>query len=99
MSSYRQIRPSWVNVPTTREETVITSTPAPPPAPSSTGTSAIYQQVIKSLQNQVATLLTMYMENHPQEPAPAQVYYERSPQVRSQPTYEEPSYGGMDPYH
>lgn len=75
MSSYRQIRPSWMDV-RTREETVIEVTPAqtaPAPAqtapaptqtaPAPTGTAAIYQQVIASLQNQVDTLLTMYMQD------------------------------------
>jgi len=83
MSSYRQIRPSWIDV-RQREETVIEVTQAvspytQPPAPAQTvpapaaspptGTAAVYQQVIASLQNQVNTLLTMYMEGPNQGPA------------------------------
>ena len=130
MATYRQIRPSWIAVPPPRADgTVITSTPAAAPAPAApsapvapsapaapapSGTSAIYQQVITSLQNQVNTLLTMYLEAPP-APAPAQVYYEppRQQQVYYEPPrqqqnyYEQPQghyepqghYDGGNPYH
>lgn len=108
MATYRQIRPSWIAVPTPRADgTVIISTPAAAPsaaqapaaqapaaapaAPAPSGTSAIYQQVITSLQNQVNTLLTMYLEN---PPAPAQVYYEppRQQQVYYEPPRQQQNY-------
>jgi hypothetical protein len=97
MANYRQIRPSWISTPSTfREETSIQTTPAASTVtvPSETnntaltGTAAIYQQVITSLQNQVTSLQSVLAMSATSLVVPVMNIEENYPAFTSY--YEEP---------
>lgn len=120
MTTYRQIRPSWAlsPTPTPREETTLQITPAAaaPAVPAvsetpsaqaagtSTGTDAIYLQVIASLQKQITALLTLYAEPCYAPVPPAAPAIPSPPSVASPREFYDPytSYypeaSGVNPY-